>query len=172
VDWVVDGDQLHVLEEGTVLRRTYKGREYLVQVVEGNKIHFEGGVYRSLTDVVRMITGQRAISGPAFFGVAERGKRTGQIAAALAPKPLPTDAAGMTRRVCDELASMMETKVGWNGALRTGKGGLGGHKDWDCAITVGGQVSERLTQLTKQDAASWAQLTKQAVSTATEPWPH
>jgi len=154
--------ELRALEEGTVLRRTYKGREYLVQVVEGNKIYFEGGIYRSLTDVARMITGQRAISGPAFFGVAERGKRTGQIAAALAPKPLPTDAAGVTRRVSEELAGLMETKVGWNGDLRTGTGGFGGHKDWDCAITVGRQVRERLARLTKQNAASWAQLSKQA----------
>jgi len=154
--------ELRALEEGTVLRRTYKGREYLAQVVDGSKIYFEGGIYRSLTDVARMITGQRAISGPAFFGVAERGKRTGQIAAALAPKPRPTDAAGMTRRVSEELVSLMETKIGWNGDLRTGTGGFGGHKDWDCAITVGAQVRERLTRLTKQNAASWAQLSKQA----------
>jgi len=154
--------ELRALEAGTVLRRTYKGREYLVQVVEGGKVYFEGGIYRSLTHVARLVTGQRAISGPAFFGVAERGKRTGQIAAALAPKPRPTDAAGVTRRVSEELASLMETKVGWNGDLRTGKGGFGGHKDWDCAITVGGQVRDRLTRLTKQSAASWAQLSKQA----------
>jgi len=154
--------ELRALEKGTVLRRTYKGREYLVQVVEGGKLYFEGGIYRSLTDVARLITGQRAISGPAFFGVAERGKRTGQIAAALAPKPRPTDAAGMTRRVSEELASLVETKVGWNGDLRTGKGGFGGHKDWDCAITVGAEVRERLMRLTRQSAASWAQLSKQA----------
>jgi hypothetical protein len=68
----------------------------------------------------------------------------------------------MTRRVSEELASLVETKVGWNGDLRTGKGGFGGHKDWDCAITVGGEARKRLERLTKQNAASWAQLSKQA----------
>ena len=74
----------------------------------------------------------------------------------------PASDVEVTRHVSNELASLMRTQVGWNGDLRTGTGGFGGHKDWDCAITVGGEVRDRLTRLTKQNAASWAQLSKHA----------
>jgi hypothetical protein len=158
--------ELRALEEGTVLRRTYKGREYLVQVVEGGKIYFEGGVYHSLTDVARIITGQRAISGPAFFGVAERGKRTGQAVAAARPVaalpklPKPKTDLELTGRTCDELAEMVGAKHGWNGDLRTGRGAFGGHKDWDCAISIGSEARDRVDAMLKHDAASWAKLSR------------
>ena len=55
----------HHLKDGE-LKRSYRGKEYVVKVTKG-KISFNGLPYRSLTAVARVITGYKAISGPAFF---------------------------------------------------------------------------------------------------------
>jgi hypothetical protein len=158
--------ELRALEPGTVLRRTYKGREYVAEVLQGGRVLANGQVYRSLTELARDITGQRAISGPAFFGVAERGKRTGQAVAAAQPVvappklPKPKTDLELTRRTCDELSEMVGAKHGYNGDLRTGRGAFGGHKDWDCAISIGSEARNRIDAMLKHDAASWEKLTR------------
>ena len=158
--------ELRALPAGTVLERTFKGQRHVVNILEGGKVYYEGRVYSSLTEAARAITGYRAISGPAFFGVAERGKRTGQAVAAARPIAAPpkltkpkTDLE-LTGRTCDELAEMVGAKHGWNGDLRTGRGAFGGHKDWDCAISIGSEARNRLDAMLKHDAASWAKLSR------------
>lgn len=56
---------------GTTLTRNYKGKEYRVKVLADGFEH-EGKPYRSLTALAREITGYPAISGPAWWGIAER----------------------------------------------------------------------------------------------------
>ncbi len=52
---------------GTVLIREWRGRHYSVTMtIDG--VQYEGEHYNSLSEVARMITGQRC-SGPAFFGL-------------------------------------------------------------------------------------------------------
>jgi hypothetical protein len=53
---------------GSVLKRVYKGKEYVCTVVQ-NGFEYEGKVYRSLTAVAKTITGYKAISGTDFFKV-------------------------------------------------------------------------------------------------------
>jgi len=158
--------ELRALPAGTVLERTFKGQRHVVNILEGGKVYYEGRVYSSLTEAARAITGYRAISGPAFFGVAERGKRTGQAVAAARPVaappklPKPKTDLELTGRTCDELAEMVGAKHGWNGDLRTGRGAFGGHKDWDCAISIGSEARNRVDAMLKHDAASWAKLSR------------
>ena len=57
---------------GTTLSRTYKGKEYRVTVLDAG-FRFDGKDWRSLTAIARAVTGYPAISGPAWFGIAERG---------------------------------------------------------------------------------------------------
>ena len=57
---------------GTTLARTYKGKEYRVTVLDAG-FRFDGKDWRSLTAIARAVTGYPAISGPAWFGIAERG---------------------------------------------------------------------------------------------------
>ena len=55
---------------GTTLTRVWKGREVVATAVEGGWEH-EGVVYRSLSGVVKAVTGSHA-SGPAWFGLTPR----------------------------------------------------------------------------------------------------
>lgn len=55
---------------GTVLRRNVDGREHLV-VVEEAGFRYEGGVYRSLSAVAKVIMGT-SWNGFVFFGLGER----------------------------------------------------------------------------------------------------
>lgn len=57
---------------GATLARTYKGKEYRVTVLDAG-FRFDGKEWRSLTAIARAVTGYPAISGPAWFGIAERG---------------------------------------------------------------------------------------------------
>jgi len=56
---------------GEKLTRTYQGKDHVVEVVEGGFKH-EGKTYASLTALAKVITGYKAISGPAFFGLWKR----------------------------------------------------------------------------------------------------
>ncbi|NOT02182.1 MAG: DUF2924 domain-containing protein [Phycisphaerales bacterium] len=58
---------------GTLLRRTYKGRMYLVRVLQKG-FEFDGEVYRSLSAVAYAITGAHW-SGTLFFGLASDRRR-------------------------------------------------------------------------------------------------
>ena len=58
------------LQSGTVVIREWHGVAYHVTVLE-HGVRYDGGDYRSLSQVARLITGTRW-SGPAFFGL--RGK--------------------------------------------------------------------------------------------------
>ena len=53
---------------GTVLQRTYKGRELRVEVLDEG-FRWDGNEFRSLTAVALAITGYPACSGPHFFGL-------------------------------------------------------------------------------------------------------
>ena len=159
------------LEVGTKLTRRYKGVTHEVEIV-AQGVLYRGEVYSSLGKVAQQITGQRAISGRAFFGVADVGARKGVVttavrAPAVPPAPgvvvPPATDVEMTRRVTEELETLMQTKTGWNGELMTGRaGGMGGLKQWDCSIEIGGFARQRLTELTRHNAESWAPLSKQA----------
>jgi hypothetical protein len=79
---------------GTTLTRSYKGEEYRVKVLaEG--FEYEGKPFRSLTALAREITGYPAISGPAWWGIAE-GSATPESAADAPPAAKPR--APKTRR--------------------------------------------------------------------------
>jgi hypothetical protein len=54
-----------------VLTRKYKDKEFRVTVLEDG-FRCDGKEYRSLTAIARMATGYPAISGPAWFGIADR----------------------------------------------------------------------------------------------------
>jgi hypothetical protein len=54
---------------GTVMTRTFKGKEISVKVLEGG-FEYEGETYRSLSGLARHITGYM-ISGPVFFKLVE-----------------------------------------------------------------------------------------------------
>lgn len=56
---------------GTTLTRTWKGQEVQVTAVEAGWEH-EGVLYRSLSAVVKAVTGSHA-SGPAWFGLKKQG---------------------------------------------------------------------------------------------------
>ena len=60
---------------GTVLKRTYKGKEVRVTVLDAG-FRFEGNEFRSLTAVALAITGYPAISGPHFFKLDGRATTT------------------------------------------------------------------------------------------------
>jgi len=160
---------LREMPVGTVLRRTYKGREYVAEVLHDGRIMCNGQVYRSLTELAKNITGQTAISGPRFFGVAERGKRgvaiaptptraaPGEVAAPRPPRLPPRDELQMARYIADDLATLMDTKVGWNGKLTIEKiPDAVGLKQWNCSIVLDQATRERLTELMQLNAESWA----------------
>ena len=55
---------------GTTLTRMYKGSAHRVTVLEAG-FRYDGKEFRSLTAIARVATGYPAISGPAWFGIAE-----------------------------------------------------------------------------------------------------
>lgn len=55
---------------GTILTRTWKGRQYVVENKDG-AYHYEGQTFTSLSAVAKHITGHER-SGPAFFGVTKK----------------------------------------------------------------------------------------------------
>jgi hypothetical protein len=55
---------------GTVLRRTWKGQQYVVENKDG-VYYYEGQAFTSLSAVAKHITGHER-SGPAFFGLAKK----------------------------------------------------------------------------------------------------
>jgi hypothetical protein len=70
---------------GTVIIRTYKGKDHRVKVLEDSLEH-EGTLYRSMTALARAVTGYAAISGPAWLGLTkERGPATSPDAAKETP---------------------------------------------------------------------------------------
>ena len=56
---------------GEKMTRAHRGKDHVVEVVEGG-FKYEGRIYASLTALAKEITGYKAISGPAFFGLWRR----------------------------------------------------------------------------------------------------
>jgi sRNA-binding protein len=56
---------------GQKLTRSYHGKEVVVEITKEGLRH-EGTTYSSLTAIAKQITGYKAISGPAFFGLWKR----------------------------------------------------------------------------------------------------
>jgi len=56
---------------GEKMTRTYQGKDHVVEIVEGG-FRYQGETYTSLTALAKQITGYKAISGPAFFGLWRR----------------------------------------------------------------------------------------------------
>ena len=56
---------------GEKMTRTYQGKDHVVEVVEGG-FKYQGETFTSLTALAKTITGYKAISGPAFFGLWKR----------------------------------------------------------------------------------------------------
>lgn len=59
---------LSPLTPGTLLSREWKGVRQEVTVGPDGRLHWQGGEYRSLSEVARAITGVRW-NGPRFFGL-------------------------------------------------------------------------------------------------------
>ena len=70
---------------GTVMKRTFKGNEIKVTVLE-HGFRWEGKEYKSLTALALEITGYPAISGPAFFKLTGTERSEPKAAVAKAPK--------------------------------------------------------------------------------------
>ena len=62
---------LRLPKVGEKLTRTYRDREIVVEVLKDG-FRYDGATYTSLTALARHITGYKAISGPAFFGLWKR----------------------------------------------------------------------------------------------------
>jgi DUF2924 family protein len=71
----LDMERQMVLKHGTRLVREWNGRTIHVEVLVDGFLH-EGRTYASLSHVARAITGTRW-SGPRFFGLAQRTRRSG-----------------------------------------------------------------------------------------------
>ncbi len=56
---------------GEKMTRTYQGKEHVVEVLKDG-FRYDGSTYTSLTALAKKITGYKAISGPAFFGLWRR----------------------------------------------------------------------------------------------------
>ena len=56
---------------GEKMARTYQGKEHVVEVLKDG-FRYDGETYTSLTALAKKITGYKAISGPAFFGLWRR----------------------------------------------------------------------------------------------------
>jgi len=56
---------------GSKLTRKYRGKEIVVEVTKDG-FRYDGATYTSLTALAKAITGYKAISGPAFFGLWHR----------------------------------------------------------------------------------------------------
>jgi hypothetical protein len=65
---------------GTTLKREYLGKTYEVEVLERG-FRFDGKEWRSLSGIAMAITKYPAISGPLFFGIAQRGPKEVEPAA-------------------------------------------------------------------------------------------
>ncbi len=61
---------------GTVIEKTFKGKVLKVTVTEDG-FRYGGKVWRSLTAIAREVTGYKAVSGPAFFGLTKRSEKGG-----------------------------------------------------------------------------------------------
>lgn len=78
------------LPVGTLLRRWYDGREHVVEVGRCITVtpaaapngwwryRYDGKLYRTLTAITRVITGQKNWSGPQFFGLRPRARDLGR----------------------------------------------------------------------------------------------
>lgn len=88
---------------GTTIVRPYKGKEHRIKVLADGFEH-EGTHYRSLTALARVITGYKAISGPAWAGIAERAPATPKGAKGRKSAE-PTDAAAEPARAAESAAS-------------------------------------------------------------------
>ncbi len=53
---------------GAKLTRSYRGQEHVIEVLAGG-FKYQGETFPSLTALAKQITGYKAISGPAFFGL-------------------------------------------------------------------------------------------------------
>ncbi len=67
------GAEIHLMP-GTVLMRNYESQEYRVTVTPEGFYDLGGKVFKSLSAVARHITGCQW-SGPAFFGVKQKGRK-------------------------------------------------------------------------------------------------
>ncbi len=56
---------------GTVITKTYKGRELRV-VLREDGVEFDGAMYPSLTALAKHVTGSKSINGKLFFGLTKR----------------------------------------------------------------------------------------------------
>ena len=56
---------------GEKMTRTYNGKDHVVEVIDGG-FKYQGETFTSLTALAKTITGYKAISGPAFFGLWKR----------------------------------------------------------------------------------------------------
>jgi len=54
------------LEAGSLIRKTWQGKECLIKVLDQSLFEYHGQTYKSLSAVARAITGQH-LSGPLFF---------------------------------------------------------------------------------------------------------
>lgn len=70
---------------GTVLTRSYKGKELRVTVLDDG-FRFDGAEYRSLSAVAQKATGYAAINGVAWWGLAGPWAATPKPAAAKGPR--------------------------------------------------------------------------------------
>lgn len=62
---------LRLPKVGEKITRSYRGKDHIVEIIDGGFRH-AGHDYTSLTALAKEITGYRAISGPAFFGLWKR----------------------------------------------------------------------------------------------------
>jgi Protein of unknown function (DUF2924) len=65
---------INALLPGTILIREFNGRDHRVTVTIDGKFEYGDHKYPSLSSVARQITGTQW-SGPAFFGLTQRGKK-------------------------------------------------------------------------------------------------
>jgi len=77
---------------GTTIVRPYRGKEHRIKVLADGFEH-EGTHYRSLTALARIVTGYKAISGPAWAGIAERAPATPKTGKAKEKPGAPKDDA-------------------------------------------------------------------------------
>jgi hypothetical protein len=73
-DLVADG----VVEPGTVLRATYRGSVYEVAVTPDGKVAANGDRFDSLSQAARLLTGQKAVNGWAFW-LTPDGRQVGSL---------------------------------------------------------------------------------------------
>lgn len=76
---------------GTILTRTYKGKEHRVKVLEDG-FEYGGETFRSLTAAAKRATGYPSISGTAWWNVAERAPATPKPRKSKEKPAAPSDA--------------------------------------------------------------------------------